>query len=99
MMPCDETDLLLRALPIGKHNAIGAHELRRRIGTKRGRTEERVRKLVRQLLAEGIAVASCSRGYFICATSAEVAEYIDSLLGRIAGIESRIADMKEAWGA
>ncbi len=74
-----------------KTNAKDAKAIARELGIERGRTEEKTRDIIREMVLCGYPVASCGEGYFKTLSEEELREYHQSLKSRISGIEKRIA--------
>ena len=87
---------LLDTLKIGHKNAITSAEMARRIGAE---DERKVRLLIRQLIKEGVPVASAvvaPFGYYVAANQYEAHEYIKTLQNRIDEDTARLADFSGA---
>jgi hypothetical protein len=81
-----------------KSDAITSAELSDRLGLDDGEASPKARDLVRTLITErAIPVRSGSVGYWVCQSEAEAEEYLDTLRGRIAGIETRMDCFEVAW--
>lgn len=81
-----------------KDAAITSAELSDRLGLDDGEASPKARDLVRTLITErAIPVRSGSVGYWVCQSEAEASEYLDTLRGRIAGIETRMDCFEIAW--
>ena len=85
---------ILEHLGYGKEHAVTAARLAFALGIP----DRQLREEIRNLIAEGWAIASSvskEKGYFIANCQAEVDEYIESVRGRL--IEAyRIRDFKRA---
>lgn len=85
---------ILVHLKRGKANAMDARDIAKAIGAKRERTEVIVRSAIRDLNLNGHPICSCSKGFFIADTQAELDEYVRSLRKRIAGVQQRISALE-----
>ena len=77
----------------GRDRAITGMELAKRLNQK---DDRRIRILIRELIIEGLPVASCSKGYFIPVTFQEAGEYAESLRGRLKEDALRRRDFRRA---
>jgi hypothetical protein len=81
-----------------REHAITAGELSDRLGLDDGEASPQTRELVRACLTERrLPVRSGNVGYWVCQSEQEASEYLDTLRGRIAGIEDRMAAFETAW--
>lgn len=86
------------ALRRGKRSAKTADTLQMETGIKKSRTQEPLREIIRELIAEGLPVGSLSAcGYWIIADKSELKEVINSLKSRTRGINSRIKEIRLAF--
>lgn len=87
---------VLDALRRGRSNAITGSELARILGE---RDDRKIRVLIRELIAEGVPIASSvaePMGYFIVANEYEAADYIRVLKERIKEDSARLKDFEKA---
>lgn len=84
---------------VGKPNAISSGELAERHVPADGEANPRTRELVKQVLMRerGLPIVSCSNGYYIPEDRATIEDELDSLRGRIAGIEDRMQLLEDNW--
>jgi hypothetical protein len=82
-----------------KDNPIHVRSICAKIGVDEGADYScpKTRDLIRELIFDGNPIGSNSNGYFWITTYDELTEYIDSLQGRINGIEQRIKLIRNAW--
>jgi predicted MarR family transcription regulator len=93
-------------LKVELKNILLRHESRERAVTGRElavmlrqRDDRQIRQLIRELIAEGLPVASSTgkeSGYFIAVTREEVREYAESVKGRLINDALRRQDFKRA---
>ncbi len=87
---------VLNSLSRGKRNAIRGKELAIQL---RQPDDRKIRVIIRELIAEGVAVASSvvdPMGYYIVANEYEALDYIRVLKERIKEDQSRLADFEKA---
>jgi hypothetical protein len=80
----------------GKRNAVKGADLARELGQ---RDDRLVRILIRELIAEGVPVASSvgdPQGFYLVATPGEAQEYMAVLEARIREDEARLRDFRRA---
>jgi len=77
----------------GRDQAVTGMELAKRLGH---RNDREIRQVIRELIAEGLPVASCGAGYFLATSYAEAREYADSLKGRLIEDALRRRDFRRA---
>ena len=83
---------------VGKGKAERSARIRMMCALPASETEEIVREMIRELLEEGVAVGSCSRGYFIIQSMKELGDVLKGLRARQEGIETRIRLISHAFG-
>ena len=94
----DRFEELLRGRP--RDEAITSAELSDRLAINDGEASPATREAIRALIAErGLPVRSGNCGYWVCQSEVEAQEYLQSLRGRISGIEGRMAAFQAAWEA
>lgn len=87
---------VLDALGRGRRNAITGSELARILGE---RDDRKIRVLIRELIAEGVPIASSvsePMGFYIVANEYEAADYIRVLNERIKEDTTRLRDFEKA---
>ena len=80
----------------GRRSAITGRELARRFGQ---RDDRKIRLIIRELIAEGLPVASSTEppaGYFLVETWQEVEEYAQSVRDRLINDALRRRDFRKA---
>lgn len=83
-----------------RDDAITSSEISDRLGLEDGEASPKAREAITVLMAERkLPVRSGPQGYWICQTQQEADEYLDSLTGRIQGIQTRQQRFREAWDA
>lgn len=74
----------------GPDNAITSREIDEEVNLDSVGSFPQTREVVRELLMEdGIPIASNSNGYYVIETEEQLADYVDTLDGRITGIAER----------
>jgi len=71
----------------GKDNAIVSGKLASLIGIDATGTNQKIRKACKELLIEGEAVVSCTKGFYIAENVQELKEYQSNIVNRIIGME------------
>lgn len=90
-MPTTALDTeVLTLLRRGKDNAQTVRTLARRLGCDDGQTNYVLRQVLKDMLRDGVPVVSCNRGFFLAASTRELADYRTSLLERIGGLRRDI---------
>lgn len=93
----DELENVLQAHH-GKDQAITSAELASAVGIDDSEGNPDTRAAVRRLISErGIPVGSCSNGYYIMESPAELEENLSGIRSRIAGMEDRMQIMVDAF--
>jgi len=64
-------------------------------GDQDHRTNIDTRQLITELVGAGIPIISSSKGYALASCAAQIDRYLDSLKGRIGGIQARIDALTE----
>ena len=80
----------------GRQSAIPGKELARHLGLSEDRA---IRIVIRDLIADGVPVASATdnpAGYYIVANGSEAADYLGTLRNRIREDEGRYRDFEKA---
>ena len=89
---------LIDELQDGRGGAITAKKLGELIGAKDGNTSEPTRQLIKSCIeTHKMPIGSCNKGYFLIDSGPELEEVIQSLKGRISGIEDRIKSLEQGW--
>lgn len=89
-VPQEDKRLVRRLLKRGKANAVSARKLANETNLRSDRTDIHIRSVISALIAEdGMALGSCSRGYYIISTDEELTEVRDGLRARIRGMVLR----------
>jgi len=91
---------ILDAIPSGKYNAKKVSQITEEVEgiEDQDPTCYKVRKRIKNMIeSREEPIGWCYHGYFIIETRQELVEYQESLEGRIAGIEDRIAAVGEAF--
>ena len=96
-MPIPSKDELMKFIRLGKRNVITSTNIAKHFKASDGKVEVPIRKAIREFIEAGELIGSTSKGYFIIETQSEFDEYIASLEGRIAGINTRIEKLNENW--
>lgn len=82
----------------GKNSAITSGEIRDEVGINDSHdTHPAVRDVIRQLIKEGLPVASSGSGYYVVRNDEELNEYVRSLKSRQNAIQERIDAVAEAY--
>lgn len=93
----DELEGILRQ-HVGKDDAITSGELASSVGIADAEGNPKTREGVKVLIRERhVPIGSCSQGYYVMDDPAELAENLETLRGRIAGIEERMMILTRAW--
>jgi biotin operon repressor len=79
----------------GHARAIPGRELARMLGY---RDDRQIRLVIRELIRDGLPVASSGKGYFLPESLKEADEYADSLKGRLIEDAYRRRDFKRSVG-
>lgn len=84
---------------VGKQNAITSGELARRHVPTDGEANPTTREAIKEIMMRerGLPVVSCANGYYLPADRETIDDELDSLRGRIAGIEDRMALLESNW--
>lgn len=84
---------------VGKDAAVTSGELAARHVPDDGEANPTTREIVKSVMMRerGLPVVSCSNGYYIPESSETIAEELESLRGRIAGIEERMQLLEDNW--
>ncbi len=87
-----------KALKTGIANAKKADELQKETGVDNSRTQEPIRGIIRELIAEGLPIGSLPEcGYWIIDNREELNRVIKNLKSRTKGIQSRIYEIRKAF--
>lgn len=93
----DELERVLRE-HVGPSEAITSSELADKLEITDGEANPATREAIRIVCEErGLPVAASSRGYYVIESTNELEEYLESLDGRIAGIQKRKQLVARAW--
>ena len=87
---------VLRSLGKGRSNAIRGKDLAHQLGE---RDDRKIRLVIRELISEGVPVASAvsePMGFYIVANEYEAADYIRVLKERIKEDSARLQDFEKA---
>ena len=80
------------------HQPIHAIEIAQKLDLPQGGNQVETRNLIRDAISQGHIIISNTRtGYKIAESQEEFDEHIESLKGRISGLENRIKSLIEAW--
>ena len=84
---------------VGKANAITSGELARRHVPGDSEANPTTREAVKEIMMRerGLPIVSCGNGYYLPADRGTIDDELDSLRGRIAGIEDRMALLESNW--
>lgn len=94
----DELENVLRAEAVGPDNAITSGELASSVGIADAEANPKTREAVRILVEERqVPVAATSQGYFLMTNQDHLETYLETLDGRIAGIQDRKQIVTEAF--
>ena len=88
---------VINCLGFGKEEARNISRVAKHLCCSDGKTEVKVRKLIRDAILLGYPIGSCSKSYFLISNQDEFDTYIESLNGRIIGIRNRIHALKYNW--
>jgi hypothetical protein len=88
---------ILEVLQEGHANAIDATTIRIKCGFPKGRTEEYVRGVVREMVAQGIPVGSGRKGFFLITTPEDLERAARDYRARIRGLQQRLIDLNNAY--
>jgi len=77
----------------GKSNAVSAYTLNQELGLPVSSSLPAVRKLVRELITDGICIGSCNKGFYLITNHAEVVEAINVLRKRRDALNKRIMEL------
>ena len=93
----DELERVLRE-HVGPNQAITSSELADELEITDGEANPATREAIRIVCEErGLPVAASARGYYVIESTDELEEYLESLDGRIAGIQKRKRLVARAW--
>lgn len=84
---------------VGKDNAITSGELAARHVPDDGAANPTTREIVKATMMRerGLPIVSCASGYYIPQDRGTIDDELDSLRGRIAGIEERMDLLEDNW--
>lgn len=81
----------------GKEGTTRSSKIREAAGLPASQTEEIVREVVFELILEGMPIGSCVKGYYLIETREELAEVVENLRAREAGIRKRRVLIENAF--
>jgi hypothetical protein len=99
----DENDDLRRLYDelkthVGRDEAINSAELAARYYPDDGAAQPKTREAVKQVMREfGLPLVSCNEGYYVPNNPATIENELDSLQGRIDGIQERKQLLENNW--
>ncbi|CQH63991.1 uncharacterized protein HHUB_4246 (plasmid) [Halobacterium hubeiense] len=73
----------------GPSNAISSREINEQVDVDSVGSFPQTREIVRELLMEGIPIASNTNGYYVIESEEQLADYVDTLDSRMTGIAER----------
>ena len=101
-----EIDRLVQLTPRGRDNAMPAWKLAYLVGEPvdcdgnglgSENTSPTFRRMVREANRRGIAICSCSKGFFMAETRFEVDAYMESLERRMVALAERVNDLRGCY--